>query len=310
MDGRNTDDLFPTWYGHSIGRWEGDTLVIDTVGYNDKFWFDSRGTPHTDKLHTIERFTRPNFGTLINEFTLDDPGRVFEDRPVEVHREARTQDVELMEDICTRTTGGHRGWLSAEQRIEIGRCRHENEAWHARGVSRHVLFHGAGCRPPRIRHGVRREQEVHFYGRRPESGMQNPHMRVYVDVTDASGKVTTWNMEMTSPNTVRRQGWGPNDLLPGRESHLHNLRRQSHRDTRLSGVDQEGQRWPRAVSWPADRTQAFPSRVRLQADHSSRRLFMRRPLRDLCLMATVLLLTSTAAFAQLSTAQFERPSHR
>jgi hypothetical protein len=44
---------------------------------------------------------------------------------------------------------------------------------------------------------------------------QNPHMRVYVDVTDASGKVTTWNMEMTSPNTVRRQGWGPKDLLPG-----------------------------------------------------------------------------------------------
>jgi hypothetical protein len=44
---------------------------------------------------------------------------------------------------------------------------------------------------------------------------QNPHMRVYVDVTDAAGKVTTWNMEMTSPNTVRRQGWGPKDLLPG-----------------------------------------------------------------------------------------------
>ena len=43
----------------------------------------------------------------------------------------------------------------------------------------------------------------------------NPHMRVYVDVTDATGKVTTWNMEMTSPNTVRRQGWGLNDLLPG-----------------------------------------------------------------------------------------------
>ncbi len=43
----------------------------------------------------------------------------------------------------------------------------------------------------------------------------NPHMRVYVDVTDATGKVTTWNMEMTSPNTVRRQGWGPNDLPPG-----------------------------------------------------------------------------------------------
>jgi hypothetical protein len=45
----------------------------------------------------------------------------------------------------------------------------------------------------------------------------NPHMRVYVDVTDASGKPITWNLEMTSPNTVRRQGWGPKDLLPGDE---------------------------------------------------------------------------------------------
>jgi hypothetical protein len=43
----------------------------------------------------------------------------------------------------------------------------------------------------------------------------NPHMRVYIDVTDASGKVTTWNMEMTSPNSVQRQGWGRNSLLPG-----------------------------------------------------------------------------------------------
>jgi hypothetical protein len=43
----------------------------------------------------------------------------------------------------------------------------------------------------------------------------NPHMRVYIDVTDAGGKVTTWNMEMTSPNSVQRQGWGRNSLLPG-----------------------------------------------------------------------------------------------
>jgi hypothetical protein len=43
----------------------------------------------------------------------------------------------------------------------------------------------------------------------------NPHMHVYIDVTDAKGQVTNWNMELTSPNTVRRQGWGPKDLLPG-----------------------------------------------------------------------------------------------
>src|SRR5439155_15607755 len=48
MDGRkHPDDVIPTWCGHSIVRWEGDTLVIDTVGFNDKFWFDSRDTPHT-----------------------------------------------------------------------------------------------------------------------------------------------------------------------------------------------------------------------------------------------------------------------
>jgi hypothetical protein len=59
MDGRShPTDLTPTNYGHSIGWWEGDTLVIDTVGYNEDFWFGRRGLPHTEALHTIERLTR------------------------------------------------------------------------------------------------------------------------------------------------------------------------------------------------------------------------------------------------------------
>ena len=104
MDGRKhppADELLPTWWGHSIGRWEGDTLVIDTVGYNDKFWFDSRGTPHTTQLHTIERWTRINYGTMINEFTLDDPGALA--HPVQLKFTARAQPPgsELMEFICT-----------------------------------------------------------------------------------------------------------------------------------------------------------------------------------------------------------------
>ncbi|HTI43190.1 MAG TPA: hypothetical protein VL693_15300 [Vicinamibacterales bacterium] len=124
MDGRKHPDarhLFPTWYGHSIGHWEGDTLVIDTVGYNDKFWFDSRGTPHTEQLHTIERFSRPNFGTLINDFTLEDPGAY--SRPVKLQFTARRvrQDVELMEDICTEDNqagiaGGYKLNPNNEQR--------------------------------------------------------------------------------------------------------------------------------------------------------------------------------------------------
>src|SRR5918996_2252915 len=75
LDGRShPDDLDPTWYGHSIGKWEGDTLVVDTIGFNDRFWFDFAGHPHTERLHTIERFRRPDFKTLQYEVTIDDPG--------------------------------------------------------------------------------------------------------------------------------------------------------------------------------------------------------------------------------------------
>jgi hypothetical protein len=101
MDGRkHPDDLLPSWFGHSIGRWDGDTLVIDTVGYNDKFWLDSRGTPHTEQMHTVERWTRINYGTLVNEFTLDDPGAF--SRPVQLKFTANLvrEDMDLMEFIC------------------------------------------------------------------------------------------------------------------------------------------------------------------------------------------------------------------
>jgi hypothetical protein len=75
MDGRqHPANVTPTYYGHSIGRWEGDTLVIDTVGYNESFWLDRRGMPHTNQLHTIEKFTRTDSNTIRYEATIDDPG--------------------------------------------------------------------------------------------------------------------------------------------------------------------------------------------------------------------------------------------
>lgn len=64
----------PSYYGDSVGRWEGDTLVIDTVGFNEKFWLSRDGLPHTDRLHLIERFSRPDARTLKYEVTVDDPG--------------------------------------------------------------------------------------------------------------------------------------------------------------------------------------------------------------------------------------------
>ena len=75
LDGRpHPATLQPSYYGHSIGWWDGDTLVVDTVGFNDAFWIDRRGTPHTDQLHTLERFTRTDSRTIKYQLTLDDPG--------------------------------------------------------------------------------------------------------------------------------------------------------------------------------------------------------------------------------------------
>ncbi len=74
MDGRpHPKDADPTWMGHSIGKWEGDTLVVDTTGLNDKVW-SPMPYPHTEKLHFIERIRRPDLGHLEIETTVEDPG--------------------------------------------------------------------------------------------------------------------------------------------------------------------------------------------------------------------------------------------
>jgi hypothetical protein len=101
MDGRShPEDPTPTWYGHSIGRWEADTLVIDTVGLHDRFWLDSGGTPHTEQLHLVERWTRPDFTTLRRVVTIEDPGTFT--RPFTVTFTARLAEPgsEIMEYIC------------------------------------------------------------------------------------------------------------------------------------------------------------------------------------------------------------------
>jgi hypothetical protein len=66
-------DLDPSWMGNSVGWWEGNTLVIDSVGFNDKTWVDRAGLPHSDQLHVIERVTRPEHDKLRVDITVDDP---------------------------------------------------------------------------------------------------------------------------------------------------------------------------------------------------------------------------------------------
>jgi hypothetical protein len=75
MDGRSHPKVVPpTYLGHSVGRWEGDTLVIDTVGFSENVWMNRDGLPHTSQLHLVEKLTRTNFETLNYEVTVDDPG--------------------------------------------------------------------------------------------------------------------------------------------------------------------------------------------------------------------------------------------
>jgi hypothetical protein len=80
LDGRSHvgqvggDDDNPLYYGRAVGKWAGQTLEVDTRGFNEDFWFTNGGLPHTDQLRLIERFTRPDFDTLQYEVTVDDPG--------------------------------------------------------------------------------------------------------------------------------------------------------------------------------------------------------------------------------------------
>jgi len=100
MDGRSHPQKLEHWnYGHSIGHWEGETLVVDTVGFSEDFWIDRTGLPTTEKLHTVERFTRSDFNTIKYEVLIDDPA-VYT-KPWSGGFNLRwSPDVELFEYVC------------------------------------------------------------------------------------------------------------------------------------------------------------------------------------------------------------------
>jgi hypothetical protein len=73
MNRQHPKDLDPTYAGDSIGKWEGDTLVVDTIGFNDKTWLDGGGLPHSEALHVVERIRRVDHDTLVDDITVEDP---------------------------------------------------------------------------------------------------------------------------------------------------------------------------------------------------------------------------------------------
>jgi hypothetical protein len=100
LDGRALPkDPQPTWVGYSVGRWDGDALVIDTRGFNDKTWLDGIGHPHTEALRVTERLRRPDLGHLEMQITIDDPKAYREPWTVFILAELAT-NTDVMEYVC------------------------------------------------------------------------------------------------------------------------------------------------------------------------------------------------------------------
>ena len=104
-DGRSlpTNDPQPWWYGYSVGRWDGDTLVVETTGFRDGGWLDIYGSPLTDAAKMTERWRRLNYGTIQIDITIDDPKAYTRPFSIRVHHRLMTDgkfDAELIEFIC------------------------------------------------------------------------------------------------------------------------------------------------------------------------------------------------------------------
>jgi hypothetical protein len=116
-------DAVRSYYGHSIGSWDGDTFVIDTVGYNDRFWVDrgdSANTAfvHTPQLHTIERLTRTALNTIRYELTIDDPHAYTKTWTANNYTISLRADDELFEYICQDNNQGSTLMVGSSEHVD------------------------------------------------------------------------------------------------------------------------------------------------------------------------------------------------
>ena len=100
LDGRPfPEDPTPTWNGYSVGSWEGDTLVVRTIGFRDDLWLDMIGSPMSAAAKMTERVRRPNFGTLEIEVSVDDP-RVYTRPWTVAMKQTLAVDMEMIDEFC------------------------------------------------------------------------------------------------------------------------------------------------------------------------------------------------------------------
>ena len=111
-DGRALEaDANPSWMGYSVGRWEGDTLVVESAGFNDLTWLLG-GYPHTEGLRAIERYRRPDFGHLTLELELHDPTLYSKPWTATIQAELAA-DTELLEYVCNENKTFHEHWVGS-----------------------------------------------------------------------------------------------------------------------------------------------------------------------------------------------------
>ncbi len=114
LDGReHPKDWEPDWYGHSLGHWEGDTLVVDTVNLNDQSWVDTAGHQHSDKLHLTERFQKIDKDVIKWTVTFEDP--VYYTEPWSISTNLKRQDTSIMSYACEENEKD-RGHLDAARK--------------------------------------------------------------------------------------------------------------------------------------------------------------------------------------------------
>jgi hypothetical protein len=122
LDGRKLEAApNPSWMGYSVGHWDGDTLVVESAGYNDQTWLDHDGHPHTDKLRMTERYRRSDFGHLNVDVTFSDPGAYARPWTVAVRADL-APDTEMIEWVCNESGHGVEHWVgkaSDERKGEV-----------------------------------------------------------------------------------------------------------------------------------------------------------------------------------------------
>ena len=122
LDGRALESApNPTWMGYSVGHWDGDTLVVESFGFNDRTWLDHDGHPHTEGLRMTERYRRRNFGNLEVEVTLSDPVAYAKPWTITVRAELAA-DTEMIEWVCNENSHGVEHWVgkaSDEKKGEV-----------------------------------------------------------------------------------------------------------------------------------------------------------------------------------------------